>query len=578
MSLAAAFLALLCITAGDDPRTPRVQITPILHTGDQAPGIPGVAIGYLFTPQIDGAGNVLISALLDDGSGRAFFYGPPGSLALIARQGGPTPDLPPGVTFSGLIGAGSLAESGTIAFTGIFQGPGVTPGADDVGLWVGTAGELHLAVRAGDPAPGTESGTVHRYNGTFAALLNDIGESLLYTDLAGPEVEETNDRGMWVGPPENRQLIWREGMEAPGTGGARFAWADGIKFNDAGAIAFRGGLVRQGVVDHANNEGYWAGGVIDLQLVAREGDQAWGMPIGVLYGGAMGFRAFNGSGDVPWAMSLTGEGVTPDNNRALWVMCEEQSRVVGRKGDSVPEVRDGVELHSVGSELINASGQLFYSVKYRGDPIDDSNAWAMHLGACDNPQQTIRDGDPAPHLPEGTVLAFVGIVPGITAMNDVGDIVTGTEIVGPDVTEDNKVVVWFHERVRAEWFPLLRSGAIVEDGVVSIPSAVDLITAYWNKTGGSDGQRQSFNDPGQLAIKLEFLDGTHGVFALRFSWPGDGDRDADVDFADFGYFQACFAASEVPPFPGCETVDFDGNGDVDLLDYDRFLLALTGAR
>ena len=48
---------------------------------------------------------------------------------------------------------------------------------------------------------------------------------------------------------------------------------------------------------------------------------------------------------------------------------------------------------------------------------------------------------------------------------------------------------------------------------------MDLLDSYWNKTGGSDGKLQSFNDAGHLAIRLEFTDGTHGVFVAEFEWP-----------------------------------------------------------
>ena len=57
---------------------------------------------------------------------------------------------------------------------------------------------------------------------------------------------------------------------------------------------------------------------------------------------------------------------------------------------------------------------------------------------------------------------------------------------------------------------------------------------------------------------------------------GDFDGDADVDAADYAWFESCLsgpvrAAGYVPPSPQCRTVfDFDGDHDVDLFDFAAF--------
>jgi RHS repeat-associated protein len=52
---------------------------------------------------------------------------------------------------------------------------------------------------------------------------------------------------------------------------------------------------------------------------------------------------------------------------------------------------------------------------------------------------------------------------------------------------------------------------------------------------------------------------------------GDFNHDGDVDLADFGHFQDCFAGPNNPPaHSGCGDADFDDDGDVDLTDFGFF--------
>lgn len=58
---------------------------------------------------------------------------------------------------------------------------------------------------------------------------------------------------------------------------------------------------------------------------------------------------------------------------------------------------------------------------------------------------------------------------------------------------------------------------------------------------------------------------------------GDFDGDGDVDLVDFGDFQLCFTGSTGTVAAGCECADFDGDGDADLVDFGEFQLSFTGS-
>ena len=156
----------------------------------------------------------------------------------MAVVGDHAPATPPWVAFgspaTGPVGFSepTLSSSGQIAFNATLVGDGIDE-SNDFGIWAGSPANLQLVARAGDPAPGT--------NTTFAGKIydsgpdsdptpgppsiNSAGRVAFSARLAGADdAKPRNDWGIWAGAPGQVELIARHGQPAPGIPGAIFAF------------------------------------------------------------------------------------------------------------------------------------------------------------------------------------------------------------------------------------------------------------------------------------------------------------------------------------------------------------------
>ncbi|MCH8824207.1 MAG: hypothetical protein IH984_11955 [Planctomycetes bacterium] len=229
---------------------------------------------------------------------------------IVALTGDPAPGTPPDVDFSLFFRDPVIDGAGHSAFVARLTGPDVGDSNDD-GIWTEGSGSLALLVREGNQTPGLPDGVL------FATCHAGFLCSSVMNDVGDTAflISLSDGSGsIWVHRSGSLNLVARTGTQAPGLpAGVNFAVLRGPVLNDAGQTAFSSFLEGPGV-DATNDFAVWSEGLGSVALVARLGDQAPGTPEGVVFGD--GFNrlsswAVGGAGQTPMQAYLSGPGVIP---------------------------------------------------------------------------------------------------------------------------------------------------------------------------------------------------------------------------------------------------------------------------
>lgn len=225
-----------------------------------------VAISAVVTDQPDGPPN--------RSTGQGIWSDASGALQLVVRNGAPFPPGAPGEIFTSQYVATqdpvALNDHGQIAHVAGLQGATVTP-QNDSAIVVHANTGVELFLREGDAAPGTEIGTL--FTGFHLPRLNNAG-LIAFTGLVNSTNEKRS--GIWSGAKHDLQLVARENAPAPGTSPqvvfSYLASDSQPALNDAGQVAFAARL-RGPDVNASNDVGIWGLDPLGvLTLIAREGD------------------------------------------------------------------------------------------------------------------------------------------------------------------------------------------------------------------------------------------------------------------------------------------------------------------
>jgi hypothetical protein len=322
---------------------------------------------------------------------------------------------------------------------------------------------LRTVALSGNPAPGIASGVTYdsfgshydSLNGRFfrGPVLNDAGQVAFRADLAGIGTGATNNQGVWSEGSGSLSLVARTGSQAPGApGGVNFRIDPAFELfspvlNDAGQTAFYGGLTNGSI-------GFWSEGSGDLALVARSGVQAPGAPAGVNLSFSSGLNPFhldwpklNNSGQTLFVGSLTGAGVNSTNNWGVWSNAFGSLELVARAGDQVPGGPSGMTYGTntaaapipVFSTALNHVGRIALWANVSGTGVVDDQSYGIWSGHSKNLTLAALSGDAAPGTPSGVRFE---ILSGPVALNNLGQIVLGANLVGTGVNNSNLEGLW----------------------------------------------------------------------------------------------------------------------------------------
>jgi hypothetical protein len=476
-----------CLSLSSGSINAQVRYSTVALSGAAAPGLPGATY---FAPSdsdfvLDDLGRVgFLASLAGPGittaNDDAVYFGTPGSAQLLAREGSPAPGGGGGnFGFGNLTNAPfdnlSTSGPGRLAFDAYFRRPGQPLGELAHGIYTTTGGPIEPVALSGQPVPGGGAyGMPHGphpgsgghmgfadgdtlYTGplgspqvlakgggstpfpgatystffgwpTYTGTLDASGASAFVAEFIGPQVNPTNNRGVFYGTPGNVITVARSGEVAPGTGGGVFAGNDDSDYpvfyanlSNGGGLAFTAPLVDGRHV-------LYGGTPSSPKFIAKSGDAIPGLAgtIGYVYEAeasdngrvVTSIEIQRGPGDSTYGLFVSraggGEGLTP----------------VALEGEQVPGLASGVVYGSrLNTAWLDARvpqhpqlGPLVaFDAMLAGTGVTEANDVALFLASF--------DGDPILLVREGDVLTVapgddrtIGSFWGITSPNAAGQV------------------------------------------------------------------------------------------------------------------------------------------------------------
>jgi hypothetical protein len=357
-------------------------VQPIVVNGTPAPGTP-IGVTYSFfgpeisPPAVSPDGQVAIQCTIQgpgvtNANNSGIWAGPLGALLLVARAGDPAVGLGGQAQygqFAGGFGAQPvvITHGGQLAFAGSLAGPGIDA-TNNSALWVGKAGAVQLLARSGDPAAQSAAGVTWR-NIDGPLQISVGGETFFSAIVSGPGVDPNHSRGYWAGTPGSLHLLALPGAPAWGLpSDVRFGDISlNFSVNPLGnriTVGYAASLTGNGV-NNSNDSGIWAGTGGNIKLVAREGEQAPGLPAGITFGDLVGSQvspALNSLGEIAFACGIAGPGIDRGNSLTLWATdAKGNLSLIARTGDLFDV--SGGDLRTIkGLQLIKKYQQIYGEV------------------------------------------------------------------------------------------------------------------------------------------------------------------------------------------------------------------------
>jgi hypothetical protein len=495
-----------------------LDIRTAAFTDQPAPGTPaGVVFSNLFYSVINDSGVVAFNGSVK-GPG-VIFTAPsnspgiwaesPNGLRKIVRAGDPAVGVPAGASF-GLQSGVKIDSLGRAAFLAN------APGESTDGIYSEGQGMLRLTGREGDQAPGMPSGV--NFYLPSVPLLNNAGQIVTDSFLRGPSGALIRE-SVWTDRDGDFELVLLEGDPAPGIPGANLRQINASGFNDLGVIALSGRFTGS---NYPSDHAIWTENAGSFSLVARSGQTPADAPNGAVFSRVLSPH-INNAGQMMFYGELTGPGIDATSDGALWKYEAGTTSLIAREGSPAVGIGSGVSYASFYSTLFNGAGQTTFVASLTGPGVtteNDTAVWTERNGAL---TLIAREGDQAPGANAGVRLGDLSSLGGSLGVqvNRAGQVAFSAPVTGPSVNSSNDRGLWFTD-LSGTLRLIAREGELFDvndDPLLEDWRTVNLIRLDPFSSGDEDGSTSSYNAAGELAFTMSFVAGGAGVFVASTAVP-----------------------------------------------------------
>lgn len=357
-------------------------------------------------------------------------------------------DAPSGVVFDELFSNPALNNDGKVAFHALLEGDGIDF-ENRGGVWSNSSDSLALVARTNNPAPGLPGDVVFQ-NFLSDILLNNAGD-VAFLGVLTAETPEQNS--IWSGGSGAEiALIARDGQQAPGMPiGVSFFGFESLRLNSAGQVAFSSGLRGSGI-NGTNDQAIWSDKQGALTAIARNGEQAPGLPPGLnfahfgVFDGLVPEISFNSRGQTAFLAGISGLGSSEFYNGSVWSEASGRLAFVALAGDHAPGVSAEAKFERFGSPVLNSQGHTAFRATITGPNIDRSNNTGIWIQRDDVLAMVVQTGDPAPGLSSdvrfGSLFSDTSDNFFAPAINSTGDIVFRAILTGVGGDRNHDISIW----------------------------------------------------------------------------------------------------------------------------------------
>jgi hypothetical protein len=309
----------------------------------------------------------------------------------------------------------------------------------------------------------------------------------------------TSNFGIFSGFPGVVSSVALSGQPAPGAGGANYNNGAQSSFapvlNGTAQVAFAANLT-----DMTVNSGIFSGPVSMVSATALAGQSAPGTG-GSTYSGFGSSPSLNGSGQLAFTAGLFGGG-----NSGVFAGSPGSITAVAIAGQQATGAGSATYQSFTVSlvPVLNGLGQVAFATNLQGGTANSG----IFVGSPGSVSAVALQGEPAPGAGTATYADFGT---NNLALNGSGQVAFSAVLAGPGVTTANDAALF--AGIPGAVQLVVRKGDTID---VDPGGSTDFRTisaiAFTAGSGGQDGRGASIADNGTFIYRLNFTDGTSGVF------------------------------------------------------------------